>query len=903
MSRLIVKGLPKHYADADLHKLITKIRPPTDARVMHTKDGKSRQFGFVGLATKADASAVRTALNSTYVGVARISVELARKIGDDAIPRPWSRHSKGSSKFDKMEGERGRSDRKQFLEKEKKRLGEFRDRRLEKERKEKAESTGLLPQFLEVAGKRRENPVWADGKIQLDMVPSRKTGGEGKLLQRMHVTFDESDKEDDDALYEELPSKEEQQDEEEKGGDVALNQQVSDMDYFKSKVVDKAARGDYLEKKEGDTDENDTGEHVSTASPDVSEPESKEEPSAENLSNGDREEDAKGPSNGSEESKEQADQNPRKSTEPLQREKKRYISDGVDAAETGRLMVRNLAFSTKEEDLETLFETFGTLADVHIVKDSATNRSRGLGFVQYMIHENAAKALLALDRSFHGGRILHILPAKPRPPANGGVALRASTKPGSSSFKNEREVAQKEAARTGADGTSQHAMHMSTDAVAAVAAQRHGVSKADLLGIANGDSGIAAVRLAMAEAGLQAETRSYLLSHGVDLAKVAQLSQEIEAKTAAAKRKRRSRVAFLAKNLPAQTKRAAVEKLFRRFGTITRLVLVPSGLLAVVQYSTSTEAKKAYNSLAYTKFGDTPLYLEWLPNEVLSESEASTAVDVEPLNDENAALDTTADETANIEEENGCSVYVKNLNFDTRDDALKTHFRKVLKKRSKLADSLRSAKVALKRGVEGKESEKLSMGFGFLEFDTPEDAVEAVKIAQNTMLDGHVLQLRLSNNGKGKGSDKSAKRKRSTKTFKPCAKLIIRNVSFEATRKDIRRLFGAFGELKTVRIPKKMDGSHRGFAFVEFVSKGEATAAYEALTSAHLYGRHLVIEYADERNYNQASIAELQSKTAEYISKKSIRRNDGTRQDLLDGEQANEEDVDEQAEMQDALYA
>ena len=47
-------------------------------------------------------------------------------------------------------------------------------------------------------------------------------------------------------------------------------------------------------------------------------------------------------------------------------------------------------------------------------------------------------------------------------------------------------------------------------------------------------------------------------------------------------------------------------------------------------------------------------------------------------------------------------------------------------------------------------------------------------------------------------------------------------------------------QLKSLRLPKKFDGSHRGFAFVEFTTKQEAQAAVDALASTHLYGRHLV---------------------------------------------------------------
>lgn len=44
---------------------------------------------------------------------------------------------------------------------------------------------------------------------------------------------------------------------------------------------------------------------------------------------------------------------------------------------------------------------------------------------------------------------------------------------------------------------------------------------------------------------------------------------------------------------------------------------------------------------------------------------------------------------------------------------------------------------------------------------------------------------------------------------------------------DIAGLFAPFGHLKSCRLPKKFDGSHRGFAFVEYVTKQEARNAME----------------------------------------------------------------------------
>jgi multiple RNA-binding domain-containing protein 1 len=58
--------------------------------------------------------------------------------------------------------------------------------------------------------------------------------------------------------------------------------------------------------------------------------------------------------------------------------------------------------------------------------------------------------------------------------------------------------------------------------------------------------------------------------------------------------------------------------------------------------------------------------------------------------------------------------------------------------------------------------------------------------------------------------------------------------------------YRAHGQLKSVRLPKRFDHRARGFAFLEFLTRQEAEAAYEALRHTHLLGRHLVLEWATE---------------------------------------------------------
>lgn len=75
------------------------------------------------------------------------------------------------------------------------------------------------------------------------------------------------------------------------------------------------------------------------------------------------------------------------------------------------------------------------------------------------------------------------------------------------------------------------------------------------------------------------------------------------------------------------------------------------------------------------------------------------------------------------------------------------------------------------------------------------------------------------------------------------SKLSVKNLAFQASKKDIEELFKEFGSIKTIRLPKKMDGTHRGFAFIEYDSIEDASLAKQALSNTHLYGRKLIVDF------------------------------------------------------------
>lgn len=85
MSRLIVKGLPSYLSDARLRDHFSQKGHVTDVKLMRRPDGTSRRFGFVGFRTEEEAADACAYFDRTYIDTSRISVALAKRIGDDDL--------------------------------------------------------------------------------------------------------------------------------------------------------------------------------------------------------------------------------------------------------------------------------------------------------------------------------------------------------------------------------------------------------------------------------------------------------------------------------------------------------------------------------------------------------------------------------------------------------------------------------------------------------------------------------------------------------------------------------------------------------------------------------------------------------------------------------------------------
>lgn len=78
------------------------------------------------------------------------------------------------------------------------------------------------------------------------------------------------------------------------------------------------------------------------------------------------------------------------------------------------IFVGNLDFGATEESVRSLFEEYGAVERVSVMKDRDTGRSRGFGFVEMTNADEADRAINALNGTNFGGRPLNVNEARPK---------------------------------------------------------------------------------------------------------------------------------------------------------------------------------------------------------------------------------------------------------------------------------------------------------------------------------------------------------------------------------------------------------------------------------------------------------------------------------------------------------
>lgn len=405
------------------------------------------------------------------------------------------------------------------------------------------------------------------------------------------------------------------------------------------------------------------------------------------------------------------------------------LADTEPIEESGRLFVRNLNYSCTHDDLEQVFSPYGQITELHYPIDKSTSMPKGYAYVEFMFPKDAASAYQELNGTIFQGRNFHLIPSKPKPEPsmlNGAnTAPMGPWTPSSaamSSFKKEKFAQQKEQATR---ASNWNILFLGQNALADVVSEARGVDKSRLLTQQTQQDPIA-VRMALGDTMVVEETRKFLISNGIEL-------DSFDNPQAP-----RNKTVIIAKNLPSQTTKTELANLFELHGKVARVIMPPKGLTAIIEMEEPSEAKLAFKRLAYSKFKDSVLFLEWAPINVFREKSLE-------------------DQEAN----------------------------------------------------EAKEMEAVQTG----------------------------------------------------------NKILVKNIPFEASQQEVKKIFASFGKLNFVRIPKKIDGQHRGFGFVDYLLREDAARAFRSVShSTHLYGRKLVLEWAKaSANEQEAARESAVANTAEQV--------------------------------------
>ncbi|WP_395704281.1 RNA recognition motif domain-containing protein [Aquabacterium sp.] len=85
-----------------------------------------------------------------------------------------------------------------------------------------------------------------------------------------------------------------------------------------------------------------------------------------------------------------------------------------------KLYVGNLAYSVRDESLQTAFSQFGTVTSAKVMMDRETGRSKGFGFVEMSSSAEAQAAMNAMNGQPLEGRAIVVNEARPREERPGG---------------------------------------------------------------------------------------------------------------------------------------------------------------------------------------------------------------------------------------------------------------------------------------------------------------------------------------------------------------------------------------------------------------------------------------------------------------------------------------------------
>jgi RNA recognition motif-containing protein len=103
-----------------------------------------------------------------------------------------------------------------------------------------------------------------------------------------------------------------------------------------------------------------------------------------------------------------------------------------------KIFVAGLPFAVSDQELQEIFEPYGTVGSAKVILDRETRKSRGFGFVEFASNEEAESAIKALDGTSLEGRTLTVKVAEDKNPGGGGGYRGGGNRGGGGGYNRDR---------------------------------------------------------------------------------------------------------------------------------------------------------------------------------------------------------------------------------------------------------------------------------------------------------------------------------------------------------------------------------------------------------------------------------------------------------------------------------
>ncbi|KAH9327202.1 hypothetical protein KI387_007380, partial [Taxus chinensis] len=188
------------------------------------------------------------------------------------------------------------------------------------------------------------------------------------------------------------------------------------------------------------------------------------------------------------------------------------------------------------------------------------------------------------------------------------------------------------------------------------------------------------------------------------------------------------------------------------------------------------------------------------------------------------------------------NLYIKNLEKDVTEELLSEKFSTF----GKIASI-----------VVMKDENGISKGFGFVNFDNPDDAKNAVESMNGSQLGSKAIYVARAQ--KKAERAQMLKRQRDEKAQENILKyqgsnLYIKNIDDTVDEEELRKVFGQHGTIISAKIMLDEKGLHKGYGFVCFTKPEEANKAITDLSGYMLHNKPLYVAIAQRKEVRRVQL-------------------------------------------------